>query len=376
VLPPAIVIGSGVVSLGVINDLTIDGIPVVHVSPKKEDLALRSRWAIEKVVLQPQPDQSRQLLKVLMDPARRWDGACLIPTTDPMIRTISQNLEILRNRFVTPVQPWSRLLPVIDKTKLYGVAEKVGVATPRILLSNNFRHAEEWCDDVGYPVIVKPAQTPEFFQVFGVKVLEAHNKTELSQNLSLVKKHHLDVMVSEIIPGDVLDLKSYRSYTEYGVGLVQQTIPVIDSLQENAERLLEALGFRGFSNMEFKHDSRDKTYKLIEINPRPVLAQRLFRKAGINFAKLTYLDAMGIPLADNYAYKNDVISINNTADLYHIRRYAKRGFSGLRQFIAPYFAPQKVFLVPPLRDPAPYFYELKRMIAGKLRRRRTGKADD
>jgi len=386
--PPAIIIGSGVVSLGVINDLVADDIPVVHISPKDSDIALRSWRPREKVVLGDCLDQTDELVDTLMDPARNWDGACLIPTIDPTIRIVSKNLDKLRQRFVTPVQSWDTLQPLIDKSALYRTARRVGVATPAFLLSDEFDRATEWSTSVGFPVIVKPVQTPEFFAVFGVKALEAGNPAELLQHLAAVQTHGLDVMVSEVIPGPPSNLISYRCIRnddgqlpaemctqklrthppEYGIGLVHRTIPINGSLRDDSCNLLNALGFVGFSNTEFKLDPRDEVYKLMEINPRPVNCQRLFRKAGINFAKLTYQAALGIPLNKKYEYKNNVHAIHNSADLYHFRSFAKRGFRGLRDFFAPYLSRRRVLLLSPIQDPKPFLYEFGRIFANKYQR--------
>ena len=386
-IPSAIVIGSGVVSLGVINDLAAEGMTVAHISPKPEDLALRSRWPVEKIVLKPEPDQTDQVLNVLLAKSNEWAGACLVPSIDVMLRIISKNLDILEDNYVTPVPEWKILFPIINKGLLYKTAANAGIPTPKVLYGNGLADATGWAQAAQYPVIVKPSQTPEFFARFHAKVLVANSADELQRHLDAVSRYDLDVMVSEIIPGEQADLKAYRSYTdqsgrviaemcsqkirsqpsEFGVGIVQKTIPMNETMREQGQLLLNALNFRGFASIEFKYDTRDGKYKLIEINPRPAMVQRMFRKAGINFAKLTVDDLRGFPVADKYSYKSNVYCIHNSADLYHLKRFAKRGVAGLREYFAPYFSRHKVFVLPPIRDPVPFFYKMKRMIRARLR---------
>ena len=313
--PRAIVIGSGVVSLGVINDLVADGIPVTHISPKPHDLALRSRWPLEKIVLQHSGCQQEELTKLLCERSDAWAGACLLPTTDPFLRIVSKNLDKLEDSYVTPVLPWKNLFPIVNKAELYARARVAGIPTPNTLYGASVDSASSWAEAVQYPVIIKPSQTPEFFAVFQCKAIEVTTSSELKQTLAEVARHSLDVMVSEIIPGPPGNLKAYRSYIDrngrvlaemcsekvrchppdYGVGIVQRTVPLDAELCRLGRNLLAALNFSGYATIEFKFDERDKGFKLIEINPRPAMVQRLFRRAGLNFAKLTVDDAQGRP---------------------------------------------------------------------------------
>lgn len=386
--PAAIVIGSGVVTLGVINDLSADGIAVAHVSPKSSDIALRSRWPMDKVVLDADGDLTQQVLDALHSKSDSWRGACLIPTNDPMLRVISRNLDTVTDSYVTNVVDWKTLYPIINKALLYEVASQAGIPTPKVLYGFDQSEAEDWAGSVQYPVIVKPSQTPEFFSRFNAKVLQVNSREELKRQLAKITEFGLDVMVSEIIPGQQTDIRTYRSYIdrhgqiiaemcsekirshppEYGVGIVQRTIPLEDPLCRQGQALLKALNFRGFASTEFKRDARDGQLKLMEINPRPAMVQRLFRKAGINFARLAIDDAMGKPLTGTYTYRPNIQCIHNTADLYHFRHHAKRGLSGLRDYFAPYLSRRKVFLVPPLRDPVPYLYEMRKIIGARLRK--------
>ena len=393
--PPAIVIGSGVVSLGVINDLTADGVPVVHISPKDHDIALRSRWPIEKVLLQANQDLVDALMKVLTERASDWHGGCLIPTIDPTIRVVSKQNVLLRQRYKTTIQNWCTLQRLVDKAELYKTAASLNVSIPAILSPGELDNWPEWVESVDFPLIVKPVQTPEFFKVFGVKALQANNVAELRRHLSSVRFHDLEVMVSEIVPGDPQNLVSYRCYRDgqgevraemctqkirshppdFGVGLVHRTIPMISKLREDTQKLLDSYDFHGFSNTEYKLDAVDGKYKLMEINPRPVNCQRLFRKAGINFAKIIYDDATGNPLRANYSYRTDVYGIYNSADLYHIRRFFRQGLKGIIEFLSPYARIKKVLFLPPIRDFGPFKYEMKRILFGKVKRLRNPPAE-
>jgi len=385
---PAIVFGTGVVTVGVINDLAAEGVPVIHVSSKRRDTALRSRWPVEKIAVEAAETRPEAILEMLLDNGHRWKGACLIPTTDPMLEVVSRWHAKLSAHYRTPVMPWEQQRRVVDKALLYEAAHAAGVPAPRILRPSRFSELPEWLETVGFPVIVKPKQTPEFFRIFHAKVLKASDEAELRAHLAAVDQHGLSVMVSEIIPGSNSDLKSYRGYIDpdgrliaelcsekvrdhppvFGVGIVQKTVPMIGEISDSSRTLLRALEFTGFASVEFKRDSRDGLYKLMEINPRPPMINRMFRAAGINFVYLLYAGTLGHDVSGAYGYRAGVFGIHNSLDLYYLRAHIKKGLPGMRAWLAPYLARRKAFLLPPLRDPMPLLYELGNMFAGKLTR--------
>ena len=386
--PPAIVYGSGIVTLGVVNDLSADGVDVIHVSPKTSDIAARSRWPVERVRMRSSGDQTTEFLKLLNDRRTDWAGACILPTIDPTIRIVSKNISRIAEYYRPTIQPWRTLGRLVDKASLYAAADVAGVPTPAFLPPDALGDAQHWSDEAGLPVLVKPVQTPEFFSVFGVKALECHDSESLTRTLIKVQRHRLSVMLSEIIPGPPTSLISYRCFRtadgriaaemctqktrthppDYGIGLVHRTIPVADTVRRQSSSLLAELGFEGFANIEYKLDERDQRYKLMEINPRPVNCQQLFRKAGINFAEMSYRYATNQPLASEYAYRPDVYGIHNSADLYYIRSHLRRGVTGIREFLQPYMQRHKAYFLPLFRDPMPYFYQMSRIVFGKVRR--------
>ena len=366
--------------------LVAEGVAVVHISTKANDVALRSRHSKEKLLLGSSTDFSEELLELLLNGGRGWEGACLLPTTDPMVRFVSQHVDELGDQYVTPVLDWCKMNSVVDKSRLYEVAAEVGVPVPQVLRLPQFGDAAAWSREVGFPVIIKPTETPKFFSSFGVKAFEANSESELLHYLDRVLKRNLDVVISDVIPGDPQDLKSYRSYVnragtiiaelcsekvrchppDYGVGIVQRTIPMVPRVARYGRRLLRGLEFTGLATIEFKRDRRDGDFKLMEINPRPPMINRMLRAAGLNFAYICYLDAVGAPLQDAYHYRRDVYGIHNITDLYHLRTHARQGLAGLRAYFAPYLAPRKGLLVPPLHDPLPFLYLLKTTVSMKL----------
>jgi predicted ATP-grasp superfamily ATP-dependent carboligase len=62
----------------------------------------------------------------------------------------------------------------------------------------------------------------------------------------------------------------------------------VEGVIEPGRRILAALGFQGFANTEFKQDSRDGVFKLMEVNGRHNLSGLLAVRSGCNFPLMHY----------------------------------------------------------------------------------------
>jgi D-aspartate ligase len=115
------------------------------------------------------------------------------------------------------------------------------------------------------------------------------------------------MIVQEFIPGDDTNMRVLTSYsdkkarvrmmclghvlleehTPYGIGnhavIITEDSP---ELYEKFGRLLEDIGYTGFSNFDIKYDSRDGKYKAFEINTRQGRSNYYVTGAGHNAAKL------------------------------------------------------------------------------------------
>ena len=231
-------------------------------------------------------------------------------------------------------------------------------------------------NEFSYPCILKPFENFRFSEVYRKKVLMANNFQELVEKFTDTQKHQLQVMISEIIPGDDTSIFTYRSYIDsqgnllaemctqklrqyprrFGQGSVVRTIPMISEIRDQAQRLLRACAYRGESSAEFRLDYRDNRYKLMEINVRPVVTEWLFVTAGINFPYLTYLDWVEDTRKALETYCSDLYWIYNYWEVVNFIEDLMKGHLNLREFFKPY-ARKKVFAVSFYDDPIHFFVE-------------------
>lgn len=372
-----IVLGAHYGALSVVRALGREGLHVILAASDSHDHACHSKFVSELVVAPDPADGGDELLEVLTETKRDWGGALLIPTLDEYVIFVSKNQAELKKRFVFTVQGWELIRTILLKNLLYAAAREAAVPAPKFCVPDSVQDLEQKQDGLCYPCILKPYESRRFSKIYGTKVLMAHNPQELVEKFIDTQQNQLDVMVSEIIPGDDSSIFSYRSYIDsqgellaemctqklrqypprFGQGSVVRTIPMIPEIRAHALRLLRSLGYRGESSAEFRLDCRDDCYKLMEINVRPVVTEWLFVEAGINFPYITYLDLVENTREVPHGYDPEIYWIHNHWEMVNLIRSLRAGHLNLREFFRPY-GKKRVFAIPFSEDPAQFLTEL------------------
>jgi predicted ATP-grasp superfamily ATP-dependent carboligase len=310
---PAVVVDVGWVNgLAAIRSLGRVGAPVLAVDHRPWALGLRSRFAIPVDAPDPGVDEEGfvaalvQLGDVLGTPAP------VFPTHDEGLNAIARNAKALGDRYLCPFPDWAALERIQSKRFQLEVAEAAGVGVPRTGHPRSADEALRLADEIGYPVLVKPADPVEFKRKFRRQAFRCETRTELEAAFAQAEPH--EPMVQELVPGgdDALyTLGSYLDATGKPLGVfsgrkLRQTPPTVGTCRvgeavwvqevvDSGLRFLDALEYRGISQVEFKRDSRDGRYKLMEINPRLYQWHGLAATCGVDLPRIAYHDLLGLP---------------------------------------------------------------------------------
>jgi predicted ATP-grasp superfamily ATP-dependent carboligase len=135
-----------------------------------------------------------------------------------------------------------------------------------------------------------------------------------------------------------------------------------------ANRFLRALGYDGFSCIEFKKDSRDGRYRLMEINARLNLSTPLSVLAGVNFPYLLYRHVLvGEKPPPIAGFREEVYWVDPGKDLAEsLRSYWRERFS-LPEYLRPYLKPH-VLTIPSMTDPGPFLKRSYDLVVESARR--------
>jgi predicted ATP-grasp superfamily ATP-dependent carboligase len=309
--------------LAAIRSLGRAGIPVLAVDHRASALGFRSRYA-RRV---PSPDPAVEP-EAFVDALAAQEPGVLLPTHDPPLNAVARYRDRL-DGFRFPFPAWDVLERIQDKRFQLETAAEAGVDIPETRYPQSAAEARTAGDELGYPVLLKPAHPVGFKRRFDRQAFRCETADEVDRAYGDAEE--FTPMVQELIPGGDDELYSLGSYLrEDGepLGLfsgrkILQVPPVVGTcrvgesvwVQEIVDaglRLLRALRFHGISQVEFKRDPRDGRFKLMEVNPRLWQWHGLAAACGIDVPLIAYRDLTGdevVPASMNGEHRRWAISL-------------------------------------------------------------------
>ena len=303
----ALVIGADYRALGVVRSLGRRGVPAWVLRHGDDRLAGFSRFARRTLPLA----EGAGFLLSLCD-EHGLDGWTLFASSDESAAFVAQHHDELGARFRLTTPPWSVTQYAYDKRLTYPLAESLGLDVPQTWYPQNGNDvAALECD---YPVVLKPAIKDGFNRLTAAKAWRVDSRDELLARYSeaCTFADPATLMVQELIPGGGVEQLSYAALYDDGRPLAALTarrtrqypmdfgrastyVETVDlpEAADAAYALLEAIGYTGLVEVEFKRDPRDGRCKLLDVNPRVWGWHTLCARAGVDFTYLAWQLAHG-----------------------------------------------------------------------------------
>ena len=383
-MKPAIIVAEHYAGMGIVYGLGIKGVPVVVVA--YDDVEIDASKYVQSTVRVPHPKNNEEgFVAGLVALADQYEGSLLIPATDRSLVVLAQHKAQLSQHFVVACPGWDIIKLIIDKSYTYKLGDEIGIGTPKTFDINSIEDAEVYGREVDYPCLIKPRQSHVFDAAFNSKMFSVTNFDELMTQYQRVDKIGIEVMIQEFILGDDSAGVNYNSYIgdgfepiEFTARKVRNAPPQFGSprcvisedvpeIIEPSLKLLQAIGYQGFSCTEFKKDARDGIYKLMEVNGRHNLSAMLAVRCGLNFPWIEYAHLMLGESPTPADFRKNVYWINVASDLKQSIKHRRTEKYSLRDYIRPYIKPH-VFALLDWRDPKPF---IKRISAG-FRKKHSG----
>ena len=307
-----IVIGGDYQGLGIVRSLGRRGVPVCVIDDERS-IARYSRYTtISK--LTPSLLKASDTTETLLATGREH-GLCgwvLYPTRDEQVAALSQYREELLKVFRVPTPPWESVKWFWDKRNTYAMAEKLGIPTPRTWYPRSIEDLD--AIEGHFPVALKPAIKEHFIYATKSKAWRADNLAQLRQLVMRALRYIPieEILIQDLIPGDGTCQYAFCSFFKDGKSIAHITacrrrqhplefgrsstcaetveMPV---LEEYSKCFLRAIRYYGLVEVEFKYDSRDGLYRLLDVNGRTWGYHTIGRPAGIDFPYLLFADQMG-----------------------------------------------------------------------------------
>ncbi len=323
-LRPALVLGLSVNGLSVVRSLGRKGMHVFAMDRSRFNEFECSRY-IEKFEPLPPDIKEDELLERLLEFGRLQEyPVFLIPTNDFFVLFLAKHSAALACYFKFTIAPYEVMGTVVNKQKLYTLAEELGVPCPKTYSPRSEEELLSILDEVSFPCFLKPAYGHVWRKKYkNVKLLKIENKDELLMRFREVLVLDLEVMVQEIVPGgdetvqslvafmgkdsEVLAAVTKQKLRQYPVGAGDGCFQITTrdtDLKALGIRLLKGLRYVGPATVEFRWDASRQQFILMEINARTIAAQEMIASSGLNFPYLSYRVSNGEavePVADGRA---------------------------------------------------------------------------
>ncbi len=280
-------------SLGIVRHLGRRGARVSIVAASKESLACKSKYCEE--VLLASGTTAEALTEATLDAANRRRFDVVIPVSYAMTKVLGRRRSELPAHTRLELAESETIEMAADKTRMTKLAERIGVAVPKTFCLEEVRGRTE---KMAFPVVIKPGkELPGRPPVHYARDAEELEKI-LAEKTEANGTSGDGLIVQEFIPGEgygffatyqngeckrVFMHKRVREYPASG-GVSTCAESFYDAeLELCGRKMLDALCWHGVAMVEFRRDSRDGKFKLMEVNPKFWGSLDLALAAGADF---------------------------------------------------------------------------------------------
>jgi D-aspartate ligase len=371
----ALILGGYVNGYSIIRELSECGVKNIWLFHDGNSPASKSNRILDHTKIE---NTSHSLREHINELHKKFDYIVIYPTHDNHLDMLSPIFEQISSFCFIPFNVanihWTQ-----QKSFQYETCKRFGIPSPRstsIIEPGDISRIQE----LEYPLLIKPDTrldlTTNVFRNLFIK-----NSDELTVRKPLLIAHLKDgipLLASECIPGDDTNIYSYSGYRSkkkeilnewIGKKLTQfpdrfgqfssATNVAPEIVKEQGRQLLEHLDIIGFGQPEFKFDRRDKKYKLMEVNLRSMMWNRVGCLSGVHLHYTQWCDAIGIKHAIEKQDLNSCVHFvymkHEICNLLSRRHYWKHFLYNLTRGDKTEFA----FL--DKSDPWPFLYDLTSM---------------
>lgn len=337
----AVVLGSNYyIGLSVIRCLGKKGIEVIAFDYSKEGTYGAASKYLSSQRIVPHYKDEEELLEYLLAYGKKEDvKPVLHPTADAYVEFMDKYLHELKNYYLFPMTQKGLWQRVMDKDGIRALCNTHNVLVPETINAQDY-NADLVEKRIGYPCLLKPRRSPEFVSHYRKKMFVCDNQESLEDSLQITSADGFDMLIQRKILGPDSNVYTYDAYLSQASKVTHSTtcqklrqFPInfgassytkhnqIDMLSKIGSDFLEAIGYKGFAEIEFKKDIRNHHYYLIEVNTRTTTLNCLLERIGLNFPYIAYREMSGYSLEDKtnvktrpYAFRyhiEDLISIKN-----------------------------------------------------------------
>ena len=238
-----------------------------------------------------------------------------------------------------------------DRQAFKDTMTKLGIETPRSDIATTLESCEKIAEELGYPVVVRPAYTmggtgggivynQEELRTIASRGLAASIVGQVLIEESVLGWEELELEVVRDSKGKMVTVCFIENVDPMGVHTGDSfcTAPMLtisqelrNRLQDYAYRIVDAIEVIGGTNVQFAHDPKTDRVTVIEINPRTSRSSALASKAtGFPIALVSAMLATGITLDELPYWRDGSLDKYTPCGDYVVVKFARWAFEKFR----------------------------------------------
>lgn len=315
----AVILGSGLNALGVVRSLAVHGVRCAVAAHDGSGPAMYSRHVVRKVV-SSSPFEPSQLVSAL----GLKSGQCaLFLTEEDDVALIAGQPAPWDTCFRTYLYQPDLALQLLSKIDCDLLAGRHGATAPKTVTLTGPADRKK-LESLRMPCVLKPAWRDNDYSHRFRKAYRVESAAELHQLLSQMQQITVPLIVQEWIEGEDADIYFNLLYVDRSGNLLRSfvgrktlcwppsvggTAACIAAPEHHAELtrisqcFLSRMGFRGLIGMEYKQDTRDGAFYLVEPTVyRTDYQHEVATLNGSDWLYAAYLDMMQRPVPEQKNY--------------------------------------------------------------------------
>ena len=302
-------------SLPIIKSLSTKGLEVHVASHKRVCVGFFSKYAHSRFVYPSPYSNEQDFLASLCAYVTREQFSVTFVTGDKPTDLLARNKDMFAKHTRLPLVDFERYVNCRDKTRTMKIAQRIGVPTPKTYYPEE-EPLPELARNLTYPVVLKPNSSdgargisyPQTSQ----ELIRSYHQTVANYGPCHIQDYIPQTGMqykAELLLDEQSNVKAWCVYNKLryyppsgGSSTLNSTVDRQDILQ-SAAKILKALRWYGMGDCDFIEDPRDKTAKLMEINPRFTRSIKICVLAGVDFPYLLYKLAVKEPFESVLDYR-------------------------------------------------------------------------
>ncbi len=234
-----------------------------------------------------------------------------------------------------------------DRTAFKNTMDKLGIEMPKSKAVNSVKDAEKVAEELGYPVVIRPAYTMggtggglvyniEELRIIAARGIAASFVNQILVEESVLGWEELELEVVRDAKNQMVTVCFIENVDAMGVHTGDSfcTAPMLtispelqQRLQKYSYSIVEAIEVIGGTNVQFAHDPETGRVVVIEINPRTSRSSALASKAtGFPIAMVSSLLAGGLTMDEIPYWRDGTLEKYTPSGDYVVVKFARWAF--------------------------------------------------